>query len=197
MKRIVLVSLLLAPALGACMSEAQTARPASLTLSGVGWGKQVALHGVTLPMLLLTVALSGVGLALTVQAAVDAGAMRPILVIGLGTNGWIDEETLDEVHAMLPRGTRMIVVNVQVPREWGPDVNSILDGFARKERDVELSNWYSAIQPQIDVLADDEVHPGPTGGLIYCSALADALQRLSEIPPLLGSNDYGLANLPV
>lgn len=132
-----------------------------------------------------------------VRAVVDSGAMRPILVLGLGTNGWIDEETLEEVHAMLPRGTRMIVVNVQVPREWGPDVNSILDGFARKERDVELSNWYSAIQPQIDVLAADEVHPGPTGGLIYCDALADALQRLSEIPPLLGSNDYGLANLPV
>ncbi|MBU1586597.1 MAG: acyltransferase [Actinobacteria bacterium] len=132
-----------------------------------------------------------------VGAVIAAGAMRPILVLGLGTNGWIDEETLDDVHAMLPRGTQMIVVNVQVPREWGPDVNSILDDFARSQRDVELSNWYSAIQPQLDVLADDEVHPGPTGGRIYCGALADALQRLSEIPPLLGDNDYGLANRPV
>lgn len=132
-----------------------------------------------------------------VAAAIAAGAMRPILVLGLGTNGWIEEDTLDEVHAMLPRGTQMIVVNVQVPREWGPDVNSILDGFARSERDVELSNWYSAIQPQLDVLAADEVHPGPTGGRIYCGALADALQRLAEIPPLLGSNDYGLASKPV
>ena len=132
-----------------------------------------------------------------VSAVIAAGAMRPILVLGLGTNGWIDEETLDDVHAMLPRGTQMIVVNVQVPREWGPDVNSILDDFARSQRDVELSNWYSAIQPQLDVLADDEVHPGPTGGRIYCGALADALQRLSEIPPLLGDNDYGLANRPV
>ena len=132
-----------------------------------------------------------------VSAVIAAGAMRPILVLGLGTNGWIDEETLDEVHAMLPRGTQMIVVNVQVPREWGPDVNSILDDFARSKRDVELSNWYSAIQPQLDVLADDQVHPGPTGGRIYCGALADALQRLSETPPLLDDNDYGLANRPV
>ena len=132
-----------------------------------------------------------------VGAAVAAGAMRPILVLGLGTNGWIEQETLEDVHAMLPRGTQMIVVNVQVPREWGPDVNSILDDFAREQRDVELSNWYSAIQPQIDVLADDQVHPGPTGGRIYAGALADALQRLSEIPPLLDDNDYGLANRPV
>jgi len=132
-----------------------------------------------------------------VAAAVAAGAMRPILVLGLGTNGWIDQETLDAVHGLLPRDTRMIVVNVQVPREWGPEVNQILDDFARHERDVELSNWYSAIQPQLDVLADDEVHPGPTGGRIYCGALADALQRLAEIPPLLDANDYGDASRPV
>ena len=91
----------------------------------------------------------------------------------------------------------MIVVNVQVPRDWGADVNSILSEFARDQRDVELSNWYSAIQPQLDVLADDQVHPGSTGGRIYCGALADALQRLAEIPPLRGDNDYGLANRPV
>jgi hypothetical protein len=132
-----------------------------------------------------------------IGAAIAAGAMRPILVVGLGTNGWIEEQSLDDIHSMLPRGTQMIVVNVQVPREWGADVNSILDDFARSQRDVELSNWYSAIQPQLDVLADDQVHPGPTGGRIYCGALADALQRLSEIPPLLGDNDYGLASQPV
>jgi len=132
-----------------------------------------------------------------VAAAIAAGTMRPILVLGLGTNGWIEAETLASVHAMLPRDTRMIVVNVQVPREWGPDVNTVLGEFARRERDVELSNWFSAIQPQLDVLADDEVHPGPTGGRIYCGALADALQRLSEIPPLLDANDYGFASRPV
>jgi len=132
-----------------------------------------------------------------VGAAVAAGQMRPILLLGLGTNGWIDEATLDEIHSMLPRNTRMVVVNVQVPREWGTDVNAILADFARHERDVELSNWYDAIQPQIDVLADDEVHPGPTGSRIYCVALASALQRLAETPPLLDANDYGLANRPV
>ena len=132
-----------------------------------------------------------------VAAAIATGAMRPILVLGLGTNGWIDEETLASVHEMLPRDTRMIVVNVQVPREWGPDVNTVLGEFARHERDVELSNWFSAIQPQLDVLADDQVHPGPTGGPIYCGALADALQRLSEVPPLLDANDYGFASRPV
>ena len=132
-----------------------------------------------------------------VAADLAAGVMRPILMIGLGTNGWIEEETLDTIHAMLPRGTQVVVVNVQAPREWVPEVNGILADFARHERDVELSNWYDAIQPQLDVLAEDQVHPGPTGGRIYCDALADALQRLAEVPPLRDANDYGDAYRPV
>lgn len=132
-----------------------------------------------------------------VGAIIAAGGMRPILVIGLGTNGWIKEQTLEDLRAMIGPKTMMILVNVQAPREWVPDVNATLADFAQRNRDVELANWHDAIQPQIDVLADDQVHPGPTGARIYAAALADALQRLSEIPPLLRNNEYGLASRPV
>lgn len=57
-----------------------------LTLSGVGWGKQVAASGVTLPMLLLTLALSGVGLALCVQAALH-GSDLPLILGSTGALG--------------------------------------------------------------------------------------------------------------
>lgn len=42
-----------------------------LILSGLGWGRQVSSYGVTLPMLLLTLAGSGLGLALCIQAALN------------------------------------------------------------------------------------------------------------------------------
>jgi peptidoglycan/LPS O-acetylase OafA/YrhL len=132
-----------------------------------------------------------------VQSIVSAGQMRPILVLGLGTNGWIEGETLEHVRAMLPPKTLMVVVNVQAPREWVPDVNATLEDFARQERNVELANWHDAIRPQIDVLASDEVHPGPTGARIYCGALADALQRLAEIPPLVDYTKYDSLYRPV
>ena len=54
-----------------------------LTLSGLGWGKQVAAAGVTLPTLLLTIAMSGLGLALTIQAAVN-GSDFPLIVGAIG-----------------------------------------------------------------------------------------------------------------
>lgn len=125
-----------------------------------------------------------------VAQAIATGTMRPILVIGLGTNGWIREETLERVESMLPPETLMVLVNIQAPRDWEPEVNGIIEEFARQKRNVELSNWHAAIQPQLDVLARDQIHPGTTGGQIYAAALEDALQRLSELPPVLDDDDY-------
>ncbi|MGL4339414.1 MAG: acyltransferase family protein [Rhodoglobus sp.] len=125
-----------------------------------------------------------------VANAIAAGTLRPVLVIGLGTNGWIERQDLENIHTMVGRSTRIIVVNVQAPREWVPEVNNTLADFARRERTVELSNWHDAIQPQLDVLADDEVHPGATGARIYITALTEALQRLAELPPVQNSNGY-------
>lgn len=131
-----------------------------------------------------------------VAALVQSGGLRPILVLGLGTNGWIDAGTLHAVHDLLPKGVLMIVVNVQAPRDWTPEVNAILTEFARQEREVELSNWHDAIQPHLDVLADDEIHMGPAGARIYAGALADALQRLAELPPLVTDDERGDAARP-
>jgi peptidoglycan/LPS O-acetylase OafA/YrhL len=132
-----------------------------------------------------------------VGGLIGGGGMRPVLVIGLGTNGWIDAATLDRLCALLEGDTLMIVVNVQAPREWTPEVNQLLAEFARSEREVELSNWHDAIQPHLDVLANDDIHMGPAGARIYAAALADALQRLAELPPLIHDNERGDAARPV
>ena len=132
-----------------------------------------------------------------VQALIDADALRPILLIGLGTNGPIDEATLDEVTRMVGPSTEIVLINAQAPRGWIPDVNYLLARYAQQHRNVELANWYEAIQPRLDVLARDKIHAGgPTGGNIYAGAIKDAIQRLAELPPLLSSNDYGLSPRP-
>jgi peptidoglycan/LPS O-acetylase OafA/YrhL len=132
-----------------------------------------------------------------IQSLIDADALRPILLLGLGTNGPVDEATLDEILAMVPPGTEVVLVNAQAPRSWIPGVNEVLANYAQRYRSVELANWYDAIQPRLDVLARDKIHAGgPTGGNIYATAVKDAIQRLAELPPLLGSNDYGLSPRP-
>ena len=119
-----------------------------------------------------------------IRALKDSGAMRPVLVLALGTNGPIDRETLEEVRAMLDPDQQIIVVNVQAPRGWTPGVNQTLSSFAADYRDVEMSNWHDAAQPYLADLNSDQVHFGPTGARVWTAALKDALQRLAELPPL-------------
>ena len=133
-----------------------------------------------------------------VQSIVDAGALRPILIIGLGTNGDAEPADLAAVLKIVGDDTLVVVVNAQAPQDWIPVGNATLADFARKERTVELANWHDAIAPRIDELARDQVHPGgPISSGIYISSIDNALQRLAELPPVLGPDDYGYLNRPV
>jgi peptidoglycan/LPS O-acetylase OafA/YrhL len=125
-----------------------------------------------------------------VQALIASGQLRPILVVGLGTNGPIAETTLEQVRTMLGPNRQMVVVNVEEPRVWENEVNSTLSTFANDYENVELSDWYDAITPHISILARDHIHPGPAGGRIYTAALQAALSRLAALPPYPNVSDF-------
>jgi peptidoglycan/LPS O-acetylase OafA/YrhL len=118
------------------------------------------------------------------QAMRDAGTLRHVVILALGTNGPVSRETLEQVLAILGPDRLLVVVNAQAPRGWIPGVNQTLAEFARYYRNVELANWHEAIQPRLDELARDQVHFGPTGATIFVGTVRDALQRLAELPPL-------------
>jgi peptidoglycan/LPS O-acetylase OafA/YrhL len=124
-----------------------------------------------------------------VGALLTSGQLRPILVVGLGTNGPIAETTLQQVRTMLGPNRQMVVVNVEEPRVWESEVNTTLSTFADDYENVELSDWYDAITPHISILARDHIHPGPAGGRIYTATLQTALARLAALPPYPNVSD--------
>ncbi|WP_167138298.1 acyltransferase family protein [Diaminobutyricimonas sp. TR449] len=130
------------------------------------------------------------------QSLRDSGALRPIVVLGLGTNGSITTDTLNEVRSIIGPERQLVLVNVQAPRHWTDGVNEALHGYADRYRDIELANWRDAIAPRLDLLAGDQIHATSAGGSVYVDALRAALQRLAELPPVLDLADYGLADLP-
>ena len=133
-----------------------------------------------------------------VQAAVDAGDMRPILLLGLATNGDVDPSDLAAVVSILGPDRLLIVINGQAPKDWIAVGNQTLAEFARQLRQVELANWHDAIAPQLYELASDEVHPGgPISGGIYVNAVCDALQRLADLPPRRDLDDAPGVNRPL
>jgi peptidoglycan/LPS O-acetylase OafA/YrhL len=132
-----------------------------------------------------------------VRSIKESGGLRPVLVLGLGTNGSIAPDTLDTVLSITGRETLVVLVNVQAPRGWTPGVNQILADVAQRERNVEMANWQAAIAPSLGLLARDRIHPGgPITGRIYADTVYGALQRLAELPPLLNPSDYGLSPRP-
>ncbi|MET4703549.1 acyltransferase family protein [Frigoribacterium sp. UYMn621] len=132
-----------------------------------------------------------------VQGLRDSGTLRPVLLIGLGTNGPIDRQSLDQIRSIVGPRHEIVVVNVQAPRGWTDQVNVTLTRFAQQYRSVELANWRDAISSRLDLLARDQIHPGAAGGAIYVRAVTDALQRLAELPPSRSTNDFGLAGVPL
>ena len=132
-----------------------------------------------------------------VQGMRDSGTLRPVLLIGLGTNGPIDRQSLDQIRSIVGPRHEIVFVNVQAPRGWTDGVNDALTRFAQQYRSVELANWRDAISSRLDLLARDQIHPGAAGGLIYVRTVTDALQRLAELPPSRNRNDFGLAGTPL
>lgn len=118
-----------------------------------------------------------------VGALAAAGQLRPFVVIGLGTNGPIDPATLHELRRLIGPERSLVLVSTQAPRGWIPEVNAHLSAFAADYREVVIADWRGSIAPQIDLLARDQVHPGPAGGRIYTGAVESALQYLAELPP--------------
>jgi peptidoglycan/LPS O-acetylase OafA/YrhL len=129
-------------------------------------------------------------LPVIVRYLIRNNQLRPILVVGLGTNGPISRTTLQQALDLIGPNRQMVLVNVEEPRTWEGEVNSTLSQFAADNENVELSNWYDAIKPHIDVLARDQIHPGGAGGRIYTAALTAALGRLEALPPYPTVSDF-------
>lgn len=114
----------------------------------------------------------------------DAGALRPVVVVALGTNGSVGEQTLDDIRSAIGPERELVLVTAQAPRGWIPGVNEKLSAYAWQYRDVELADWYTAIQPHLDVLARDHVHFGGAGARIFTATIQEALTRLAALPPV-------------
>ncbi|MFJ8896195.1 acyltransferase family protein [Leifsonia sp. NPDC102414] len=120
-----------------------------------------------------------------VRAAAAAGELRPVVLVGLGTNGSIGEDTLGALTDAIGPSRKLVLVTVQAPRSWTDGVNTTIAGFAAAHpKQVAIAPWREDIAGHLDLLADDQIHPGHRGGLVYADALRDALLKLAANSPV-------------
>lgn len=108
------------------------------------------------------------------------GALRDYVVVGLGTNGPVDAGALQTLYDALGPGRTLVLVNAFAPRDWIPGVNAELASFAASHPRVVIADWSAAIAPHPDMLAGDQIHPGPTGGDIYAQTVEDAVDGVES-----------------
>jgi hypothetical protein len=106
------------------------------------------------------------------------GLLRPIVVVGLGTNGTVTADEISQLFAEIGPNRRLVLVNTFEARPWEQEVNSTLAAAASDHPGVVLANWYTTIEHRTNLLWPDGIHPQPSGGLVYAKMLRAALGRL-------------------
>jgi lysophospholipase L1-like esterase len=121
----------------------------------------------------------GAGLGV-LRSLADSGALRPVVVVGLGTNGTVTAGQIRQLVAIMGRHRRLVLINTFVPRPWQDGDNQVLAAAARQDANVVLANWYATIKQHTNLLWDDQVHPRPTGAPLYARMVAAAVQATRD-----------------
>jgi hypothetical protein len=115
------------------------------------------------------------GLA-AIQNLAAAGRLRPLVVIGLGTNGDVTTAQLRQLRRLIGPGRELVLVNTFGPESWEHEVNGALGAAARHFRHTQLADWYQAIAARADLLWPDGIHPRPAGATLYAHVVIKALK---------------------
>jgi len=131
------------------------------------------------------------GLAVMRELA-SRGGLRPIVVVGLGTNGTITTAQVRALQAVAGPRRELVLVNTFVPRPWQSGDNAVIAAAARRYSNVTIADWYTTIRNRTGLLWGDGVHPQPPGAVVYARLVAAAVrQAASRIESLVPARQRG------
>jgi peptidoglycan/LPS O-acetylase OafA/YrhL len=110
--------------------------------------------------------------------------LRPIVIIGLGTNGPITLDQVNQLRHIIGPHRWLLLINAFEPRYWENEVNSTIYEAVHRYPNVMLINWHKAIGPHQNLLWSDDIHPMPIGGIFYAKVVrAVVIKALRHAPP--------------
>jgi peptidoglycan/LPS O-acetylase OafA/YrhL len=111
-----------------------------------------------------------------VRSLAARGRLRPVVLVGLGTNGTVTGGQIGELLREIGSSRTLVLVNTFVDRPWEHAVDSALAAAARTYPNVVLANWAAAIEHRTYLLWGDGVHPRPPGARLYARVVTAAVQ---------------------
>ena len=115
----------------------------------------------------------------------QAAAAQPLadnLLIGLGTNGTIKKQDLDQIMTIAGKKRQVYWMNNFVQsRPWQDSNNQLLQTAQKTYKNLHVVDWYAVAKQHADWFADDGVHQGPLGDRQYVRLLVETVGRVSGI----------------
>ncbi len=110
------------------------------------------------------------------------GLLRPIVVVGLGTNGTVTAAEISQLFAEVG-SRRLVLVNTFENRSWEQEVNTTLATAATSQPSTTvLADWFDTIDYQTNLLWPDGIHPQPAGGVVYAQMVKTAVDKVVGLP---------------
>ena len=102
-----------------------------------------------------------------------AGTLGKVLVVELGTNGTVTSSDVDAMVQAAAGVSRIVFVNVCVPRPWAASDNAVLAaGVARYPGLAVLADWNTLATPHPEWFTADQVHLNPDGAAALAALIA-------------------------
>jgi hypothetical protein len=101
-------------------------------------------------------------------------AKDTMVVIHLGTNGYIKYSDIHELLEDVAKRRRVVLVTVRVPLEWQDSVNALLRSEAKRFKNVRIADWYGA--SGASGLVVDGAHTTQSGMRVYARTIAAQLR---------------------
>ena len=120
------------------------------------------------------------GLAI-VRRLAAAGRLRPVVVIGLGTNYIVTTKQLNELMKVLGPNRKLVLINTYVPDAWSRQVNATEAAFIGQHPSVTPADWYDTIRNRMNLLWPDHIHPEIPGTYVYARLVRRAVQATRDV----------------
>lgn len=114
------------------------------------------------------------------QGLAASGSLRPVVLVGLGTNGGVTTQQIQQLMAIVGPKREVILVNTLVPLPYEQGTNSVLADAARTYPNVVLANWNQAISGHVTMLRPDGIHPLASGAKVYAAMIKTAVTQAAQ-----------------
>jgi hypothetical protein len=121
------------------------------------------------------------GLAI-VRHLAQTGQLRPVVVMGLGTNYIVTTAQLNTLMKLIGPHRKLVLINTYVQDGWSKQVNATDAAYVQAHPNVVLADWYDTIKDRLYLLWPDHTHPMMPGTYVYGRLVKQAIQDTREVP---------------